>query len=437
MFDFTANEVIRAICFSMIFIGVGGFLCVFSVRERIRVRWPVLVLVILLNGLVYYGLRVISWAGILPYLAIAYFSYRRVVDVQPLKLLYMMMVVVTYLLFSNSIFYIFEGSAYTWDWSDMDTVLLGFATSAGPMAWFMRRKIWPALRSVQTEGIRWLWVVPTTFMAINVVVGSSYLQSILPLRMEWLYIVITNLLAIASACASFVIFDVLRKTQVLARYQSDMRLVDGQLSMQAKRFAEILEHVQEVRVLQHDMRHHLRILGHFMREGEQEKALAYLREYEAQMEEPASLQISANYVGDIIARRSHAQAQELGIELSIQCALPPECGVNDTDLCIVLGNLMENAINACTCQRSGRKYVTATARMREREILLTTENSCNEHELSEQEKAVLCEHKGSGQGIPSVMAVAKKYGGTAKFEKQGDVYRTSVIMYGRVKAPEQ
>lgn len=140
-----------------------------------------------------------------------------------------MMVVVTYLLFANSMFFIFEGSAYTWNWGDLDTVLIGFSTTIVAMAWFMRRRLWPMLRLLHTKGLRRMWLVPSTVMGTNVLLSSSYIQFYISDELRLAYTLIAMLNAVASAATCFLVLDALQQAQDVVRYQDDMRLLDAQL----------------------------------------------------------------------------------------------------------------------------------------------------------------------------------------------------------------
>lgn len=423
-----------ACVYAMLFIVPGSFLCLFTVRERIKYRWYVLAPLVLLNGVVYYALRLVSWLGILPYLVVAFLSLRKVTRVEPLKLLYIMLVVVTYLLFSNTVFYSFEGSAYTWDWSDLDTVMIGFSVSSPIMAWFLRRKVWPLLRNMQTSQIRWLWVIPATFMALNVILGSSHIQSLLTFRMSWPYTLMSTAFALATAGVCFLVLDMLKKTRDVTRYREDMRIVDTELHMQAKRFRELSAYMRDVRVLRHDMRHHMRMLRGMLEEGRTDEALAYLQEYETDTAQDDVLPVCTNYVVDLVARRFHEIARQSGIDMQLELAVPGKSWVSDVDLCTVLGNLLENAIHACKLQKTGERYIRLNIRVGDEEATIYAENSCSAGNASEEEMMYAGVPKGSGRGTFSIEAVAEKYRGMAKFAKEGEVFRVSVLMYCQERA---
>ncbi|MGI6153382.1 MAG: ATP-binding protein [Christensenellaceae bacterium] len=115
-----------------------------------------------------------------------------------------------------------------------------------------------------------------------------------------------------------------------------------------------------------------------------------------------------------------AAQEELGISTDFRLALPANPGVESVDLCVILGNLLENALNACAAQTKGKKFIRTLAKVEGMEILICVENSYDSTiEYSNHE----------GLGIPSVNTIAGKYGGVASFERKDKQFCASVLLY--------
>jgi sensor histidine kinase YesM len=104
--------------------------------------------------------------------------------------------------------------------------------------------------------------------------------------------------------------------------------------------------------------------------------------------------------------------------------------VSDADLCIVFGNCVENAIEACQ-RAGGERFIRIKSIIIGDMLAVTIDNSfdgiLNQNNNTYQSR----KHNGEGIGISSVKAVARKYGGDAKFESKANVFQASVIL--RVK----
>ncbi|MEG2120125.1 MAG: GHKL domain-containing protein, partial [Pseudoflavonifractor sp.] len=70
-----------------------------------------------------------------------------------------------------------------------------------------------------------------------------------------------------------------------------------------------------------------------------------------------------------------AQARAAEAEVTCIARIPAELDIADMDLCVVLGNLMENAVLACQKQQEGRRFLTVRAQVVGRQLALSVENS--------------------------------------------------------------
>ncbi len=125
-----------------------------------------------------------------------------------------------------------------------------------------------------------------------------------------------------------------------------------------------------------------------------------------------------------------SQAARAGVRLDVKLGLPHRAGVPDTELCVVFGNIFENAATNAAAAGEGA-YLHARCETGERDIVLTVENSIGR----------LAPH-GEGLGLRNVEAAVKKRGGTARFEAKGTVYFSRVLLKktlrdGAAEPPEE
>lgn len=102
--------------------------------------------------------------------------------------------------------------------------------------------------------------------------------------------------------------------------------------------------------------------------------------------------------------------------MEVSAALPQSIRVSESDLCVLLSNALENALNACRKQKEnglpGRIEVTAYER--EGKLLLQIINSCDDSVIFSEGLPVadLPEH---GIGVRSICAIVERYGGIYSF----------------------
>lgn len=200
--------------------------------------------------------------------------------------------------------------------------------------------------------------------------------------------------------------------------------VEGQLALQAQRFQQLTETIEHARAARHDLRHHLSVISTYVNDGNVDGLRAYLNDYTGNLPEDAIAPLCQNYAVDAVARHYLDRAQAAGVELDIQFQLPQETGLPDSDLCIVFGNILENAVESCLRQKDGRRFIAARCEALGRRVVLTVDNSGSEKPAKGKPER----YKGLGVGLGSVAAVAEKHDGSLDFRQENGVYKTSVIL---------
>lgn len=200
--------------------------------------------------------------------------------------------------------------------------------------------------------------------------------------------------------------------------------MESQIALQAQRFQQLTENIEHARAARHDLRHHLSVIRNYVSDQNVEGLRTYLDEYTDNLSEDAVAPLCQNYAVDAVARHYLSRTKAAGTELDIRFRLPMEAGVPDSDLCIVFGNILENAVESCLRQESGRRFITARCEATGKRILLTVDNSGDSGVTAGKTER----YKGMGVGLKSVRAVAEKYGGSMDFRRENGVYKTSVIL---------
>ncbi|MEG0379456.1 MAG: ATP-binding protein, partial [Eubacterium sp.] len=97
--------------------------------------------------------------------------------------------------------------------------------------------------------------------------------------------------------------------------------------------------------------------------------------------------------------------------------------------CIILGNLLENALEACERTRESSKFIQVNAQISgKRMILLTVKNSADKPIQKKQGSFLSSKREGVGTGIISVENLAEKYNGLVNFKYENGVFIASVFL---------
>lgn len=119
---------------------------------------------------------------------------------------------------------------------------------------------------------------------------------------------------------------------------------------------------------------------------------------------------------------------QAGIDLRIDADLPQNLPVSESDLCVVLGNLIENAQEACDGQEAPRIHIAARV-IGGCAITLIVDNTAPIAPKRHQDGTfVSSKHDGDGIGTQPVHYIARQYNGTVEFEWKDGMFCASVFL---------
>lgn len=200
------------------------------------------------------------------------------------------------------------------------------------------------------------------------------------------------------------------------------------LELESRRYAQLREYMAQTRRLRHDFRQHLHVIAGLTESGKMEELRAYLKEYESEFVD-AHATFCANGALDAIAGYYAATAAQKKIPLALQLNLPEKLPMREADLCMVLGNLLENALRASERLPEAMRRVSVICHMLSPAMMGLIVENRYDGQLSRREgKLLSTSHPGFGTGLLSVETVAKKYHGQMTVETENGVFRVNVLL---------
>lgn len=227
----------------------------------------------------------------------------------------------------------------------------------------------------------------------------------------------------------FMFFTEVQLTLKIRQSQEQLRSFDEQ-------YHQISACISEARRIRHDIRHHLNHISAMNHRGDQKALEAYLRSYEASFHELEQFPLCGYPAFDNILQYYIGAASEKGIAVKTELEpLRENLGFDVVDITVMLGNLMENAIEACCKLPSDvPRFIRIWVKQANVVFLLEVENSC-ENGMKDQPDFTDASHFSStkhsmshGMGLKSIQFAAEKYGGSAEFKKSNGTFVARVVM---------
>ncbi|MDE7332112.1 MAG: GHKL domain-containing protein [Lachnospiraceae bacterium] len=183
--------------------------------------------------------------------------------------------------------------------------------------------------------------------------------------------------------------------------------------------------------LYHDLNNHLDILYQMLAAKRLDEAKEYISQISEPMKEMVKKRYTGNDIIDVILSSKKQKAEQLGIKTEIDAEFPVNTGIQPNDICTVLGNLMDNAIegskdtdNARICLKIHRVHQF---------ILIQISNTTSKQPKIEKETGRWITDKADrtrhGWGMESVKSTLKKYNGTMQFQFQEEELRITVLLF--------
>ncbi len=221
-----------------------------------------------------------------------------------------------------------------------------------------------------------------------------------------------------------------------SKLQETLRLSEMQVAAQQKQNELFQKRIDETSRLRHDIRHHILALDELVKEQDLDGIRNYLKEVSIYF--PSSLPhnyCSSSVVNAFLGFCKDA-AEKAFIETSYSISLPDKIPIPDNDLCIILGNLMENAVEACRRMQDGKRYIRLVmSASSPRTLVIICENSYSGN-IRRLPDGKFLSSKAAGRqgiGISSIINVTEKYNGVHRFEYHSGNFKVSLLLNAKAQ----
>ena len=270
------------------------------------------------------------------------------------------------------------------------------------------------------------WVLPLVFIALNLFMipkhpGTLYIGHILQG-----YFVISFALLILLLGFNTVFLLMANSLNRNARLRQENHL----LSMQQQRYENLKAAIEEARQMRHDLRHQLGQLSALAEEGDLEKIKAYLSGAVSRIPS-LEMHFCENRAADSVVGYYCALAKRENIPYSVQIDLPEHLPIDEVELCLVLSNLLENALEASLRTAPARRKIKLTVYLHGGSLTLIQVENAYDGAIREKSGVFQSsKRKGDGVGIQSVRHIAEKSGGVSTFTYQDGLFCAKVMFCG-------
>jgi sensor histidine kinase regulating citrate/malate metabolism len=194
-------------------------------------------------------------------------------------------------------------------------------------------------------------------------------------------------------------------------------------------YAEVENMYRQVRGWRHDYKNHIQTLKAYMAIGEYGKAGEYLEGLAEDLATVDTIMKTGNIIIDAILNSKISLAKSKQIEVNAKVSVPEKLSVSEIDLCVVIGNLLDNAIEACENIESGEKFIRVFIGMKNTQLYIYIANTAPGKKQTKINGRFASRKSGyHGYGLARVDKTVGKYRGYVKRGSEDGAFTTEILL---------
>lgn len=418
----------------------GAFLCLIPVADWLvippRKLYPVLVPVLVAICFL------LSWLDttgdyytnlfFFPLLGVCLIAYFLMVRLDKLKLLYMFVCTTAALSFGCILNYYVIAQLVpdsNIDDNSIPGLILQYAVSLVTMGFLlaMRKKFRWLFENFNAPSFwRIAWLMPAVITFCNIYMIPIDYNNIRVGRVFQIAMVIEGVLFLFFMLFQSLLYIIAVTTS--RKIEADSTALMYQL--QADQYEKMQAYLDETRRIRHDFKHTIAVLNELSQTGQYEKLQEYISNYSSEI---SNVQAPATYCENPVVNATiHYYmdiARSYDIRTKLQVVIPKEIAISDIDLCLIFGNLLDNAITACRKAKAGSRFIRLSADLDTPGFLyVTMVNSFSGEVYKRNGKYISTKEKKSGIGLTSIQATTEKYQGSSNFYTENHEFISNIML---------
>lgn len=222
------------------------------------------------------------------------------------------------------------------------------------------------------------------------------------------------------------------RTMIITRKNNSLLYVNGLLEEQMEQetdyYNQLIEQENQTKKFRHDIRNILIALYSMVKENQNDKAISYIEDLNEICEQLKPRYNTGNFIADAILNTKETKASQFDTSIEFEGYIPSE-KVKDVDMVIVLSNLLDNAIEACS-KLEGKKSIDIKSDLRKSAWVLTVINPSvpvkvkkNHVETTKEEKEY------HGFGLSNIERTAERYDGNMRVNYENGFFKSQVTFF--------
>lgn len=213
-----------------------------------------------------------------------------------------------------------------------------------------------------------------------------------------------------------------------AKAEGDLRVTNMQIELYQNRYDQMIKNNFDMRRMRHDMIHHLRTICALFSGGEKAQAEEYLQKILNDVKKTEIREYTKNNIMNITLSWFADQAELNQIDFFCETNVSYQQLNRDKELCIVLSNALQNALEACAYVKD-HPFIRVKIKLQGNMMLILTENSFDGNFRQENSEFVSRKtEKDHGYGLSGIQAIAENSGGWMRVSAKDKIFQIDIVL---------
>lgn len=209
----------------------------------------------------------------------------------------------------------------------------------------------------------------------------------------------------------------------------DKRIAEYQNGLLASHYAEVENMYRQTRGWRHDYRNHIQVLAGYADMGDLEAVKAYLKDLRFDLESVDTVLRTGNKMTDVILNSKISLARSKGITVIADAHVPVSLTTSEIDLCIIMGNLFDNAIEACMQLPEEERMIRIYMDMKNTQLYMSfTNTTAQKKQKKEEGRFHSTKGDGHGYGLVRIDTIIERCQGYVNRNSEDGAFTTEVLL---------
>lgn len=317
-----------------------------------------------------------------------------------------------------------DANFMSWRLSAANLIIFGLTLPF--MITFLQRTVDRIFTTEAPHLWRTIWSIPfLTTAVVLIFTGNLTYESVT----SWTFLFTRIALLICIFLVYYFLLQSLDTIRKEAALEEKNRVNAQLIALHASQYSNLQKHIEDTRRARHDLRQHLSLIQSYLDNDDKAALMEYIRAYGKSLPPNLGKCYCQNYAINTIVGYYADLAETDGIPVEIQLSFSPTLPVSAPDICVLLGNLFENALDACKKSRPEEAFIRLRGRMLgARGISITLDNHCAHPPELLEGRFLSSKHPGFGIGTVSIANITEQYNGIADFKYDAHVFYASILL---------